>query len=129
MKTCIFCKIVTGKIPAEIIYEDKNSLAFLDINPVMTGQTVVIPKKHVVSYFAKAPDKILSETLISAKKVAQKIDKVLKSRCCLVMEGFEVDHLHYKIFPTTKINHFRLSPQKTTNPKELKKLAEKIKMS
>lgn len=74
MKTRVFCKIAVGEIPAEKIYEDKNSLAFLDINPAMHGQTVVISKKHTSSYFAKVDDKTLSQTLVSAKRVAKKID-------------------------------------------------------
>lgn len=117
---------MAGKIPSEIIYEDKNSLAFLDINPAMYGQTVVIPKKHTTSYPAKADGEILCETMLSAKKVIAKIDRTLKSRSCLIIEGFQVDHLHYKIFPTTKTNHFRLGPKKPANLKELEKLAKKI---
>lgn len=123
---CIFCKIAAGEIPADKIYEDKLTLAILDINPSMTGQTVVISKKHASSYFAEVDDKILSQTLVSAKKVTKIIDRALGSRCCLVMEGFDVKHLHYKIFPTTKTEHFRLSPRQPAYPKELKKLAEKI---
>lgn len=124
---CIFCKIVREEIAAEKIYEDEFSLAFLDINPVITGQALVIPKKHAPSYFVKVDDAVLSQILIVAKKVAKKIDKALNSRCCLVMEGFEIDHLHYKIYPTTPVDHFRLGPQKPARLQELKKLAEKIR--
>jgi len=46
MKDCIFCKIVAGKIPSYKVWEDKNFLAFLDIHPLSSGHTLVIPKKH-----------------------------------------------------------------------------------
>lgn len=127
MKSCIFCKIAAGEITCEKIYEDENSLAILDINPVMVGQAIVIPRKHTTSYPAKADGKILCQTMLSAKKIIAKIDRALNSRSCLIIEGFQVDHLHYKIFPTTKIDHFRLGPKKPANPQELKKLAEKIR--
>lgn len=127
MKTCIFCKIAAGEIAAEKIYEDKFSLAVLDINPAMTGQALVMPKKHDSSDPKKVSNEVLSQTIISAKKVMQKLDRVLGSRSCLVIEGFEIDHLHYKIYPTTSEDHFRLSPQKPANLKKLKKLAEKIR--
>ena len=48
---CIFCQIVNGKIPAEKIYEDNNTLAFLDINPLCRGHVLVIPKKHYENIF------------------------------------------------------------------------------
>lgn len=48
---CIFCKIVAGKIPAAKVYEDENSLAFVDINPLAEGHTLLIPKKHYTSIY------------------------------------------------------------------------------
>jgi len=48
---CIFCQIVSGKIPAEKIYENNNALAFLDINPLCRGHVLVIPKKHYKNIF------------------------------------------------------------------------------
>jgi histidine triad (HIT) family protein len=49
MEDCIFCKIIKGEIPAEKVFEDENVLAFLDINPVNLGHTLVIPKRHFSS--------------------------------------------------------------------------------
>ena len=51
MPDCIFCKIVRGELPSYKVYEDENTLAFLDINPVNPGHTLVIPKKHTTDIF------------------------------------------------------------------------------
>ena len=57
MDNCIFCKIVKGEIPSVKIWEDKNYLAILDINPNVEGMTLVIPKKHFDSYVFEMKDK------------------------------------------------------------------------
>ena len=46
MNSCVFCKIVTGEIPAQKVYEDSSCIAFLDINPASKGHTLVVPKEH-----------------------------------------------------------------------------------
>lgn len=123
---CLFCKIVKGEIPSHKIYEDESILAFLDINPILPGQALVIPKNHHTSDFRKVDDHILSDLIIAAKKVAIKIDKALDTRCCVVIEGFDVDHLHIKLYPTTPVNHLVLSSCGKSDTIELGKIAEKI---
>ncbi len=51
MPTCIFCKIVNGELPSHTLYEDEKTIAFLDINPINPGHTIVIPKKHAPDVF------------------------------------------------------------------------------
>ncbi len=101
MKDCIFCQIVKGKSPAHKVWQDKNHLSFLTIFPNTEAFTVVITKKHFGSNFTKAPDEVLKEIIIAAKKTAQKILKAYPEteRVGLVIEGEGVDHLHVKLIP------------------------------
>lgn len=101
MKDCIFCKIASGEIPAYKIYEDDEFMAFLDIFPTHTAQALVIPKQHHTSQFSQTHPGTLMNLVKTGQKVARMIeDKVPEvERCQVVFEGFEVDHLHLKLFP------------------------------
>lgn len=98
---CLFCDIVSRKIPSYRIWENDTHLAFLSIYPNTIGATVVIPRKHYSSYIVDMDDKTTSELLTSAKIVAKIIDEKFKDvgRTAIVFEGFGVDHLHAKLFP------------------------------
>lgn len=104
MKECIFCKIVQGEVSAHKVGEDDFYMAFLSIFPNTPGVTVVIPKHHVSSYLFEADDITISQLVLSAKKVAIKIDKAFEDvgRTGMIFEGFGVDHLHAKLFPMHK---------------------------
>ncbi len=101
MNECIFCKIVDSDIPCHKVWEDEKHLAFLSIFPNTEGVTVVIPKKHYTSYAFQLPDEVLTDLVLSAKKVANILDETLKDvgRTAMVFEGFGVDHVHAKLFP------------------------------
>ncbi len=102
---CIFCKIVAGKMPAYKVYEDKNYIAVLDLFPNITGQTLVIPKKHLESYAFGLKDSDLREFIIAIKKVANLLEKRLKvGRIHMVLEGTGVNHLHAKLYPALGTN-------------------------
>ena len=104
MDSCVFCKIGQKEIPAHIIYEDKDSLAFLDINPHSKGHTVVIPKVHAETVFDLA-EKEYAELMKDVLTIMKRIKKVLNP------DGFNVGwnhntaggqvipHLHVHIFP------------------------------
>lgn len=98
---CIFCQIVSGKIPCHKIWEDSDYLAFLTIFPNTPGFSVVIPKEHQQSYIFAAPESVRAGLLEAATKVAQKIDRAFPDvgRTGLIFEGFGVNHLHAKLFP------------------------------
>lgn len=100
-ENCIFCKIITGKVPAHKIWEDNNYLAFLSIYPNTDGFTVVIPKIHLPSYAFENSDEELTGLVIATKKVAKILDNYFEDvgRCGMFFEGFGVNHLHSKIFP------------------------------
>jgi len=100
-KSCIFCNIVSGEVPAHKVWEDEAHMAFLSIFPNTPGATVVIPKKHIPSYVFDADDAAISALVLAAKRVAKKIDAAFDDvgRTGMIFEGFGVDHLHAKLFP------------------------------
>ena len=65
---CLFCKIIKKEIPSEIIYEDEDILAFLDINPTTNGDTLIIPKTHYQDVF-QVPDDVLGKINNISKKL------------------------------------------------------------
>ena len=101
MNDCIFCKIVMGEIPSHKIWEDKNHLALLTIFPNTEGFSIVIQKKHYPSYLFDLPDKVITDLILAAKKVAKLLDSKLEDvgRTGMIFEGFGVDHIHAKLFP------------------------------
>lgn len=100
MENCIFCKIAQGRFDAAKIWEDRNFLAILDINPNTHGMTLVLPKKHYDSYIFEMPDEAYKQIMLAAKKVAKLLEKSLKiQRVAMVMEGMGVNHAHIKLYP------------------------------
>lgn len=69
MKDCTFCKIVEGSTPSHKILEDERALAFLDINPIRRGHTLIVPKKHYEN-FLDIPEEELTRLLVIAKRIA-----------------------------------------------------------
>lgn len=98
---CIFCGIVNGTVPAHIIWEDVEHLAFLSIFPNTEGFSVVIPKAHHPSYVFSVEDKVVTNLILASKKVAKLLDRAFDDvgRTGMVFEGFGVDHLHAKLIP------------------------------
>ena len=130
MKDCVFCKIASGDIPCVKIWEDRKFLAFLDINPISKGMTLVIPKKHRHSNFFKNSSKDISEIMIASKKVSKILENSLSiDRVCVIIEGLEIDHLHIKLIPIRKGENLKTilnSANETPDIKYLRNLALKI---
>ncbi|MBI5148224.1 HIT family protein [Candidatus Pacearchaeota archaeon] len=100
MQDCIFCKIARKEIPSEVIWEDNDFIAILDINPNVDGMTLVMPKKHFDSYAFNMPSSEYCKFLEATKKVAKILDKALNvKRTAMVMEGLGVNHAHIKLYP------------------------------
>ncbi len=105
MEDCIFCKIVKGEMPSVKIWEDKEHLAILDINPNMEGVTLVLTKKHYDSDATDMADKNYNELMLASKKVAKLLEKKLNvKRVAIVMEGMGINHVHIKLYPIHGIN-------------------------
>ena len=117
MKNCIFCKIIVGEIPSYKIYDDKNHIAILDVNPNTIGQTLILTKKHYPSYIFEMKDKVYLDFMRISKKVAKIIDKKLKiKRTAMVMEGMGVDHAHIKLYP---LHGLKEKFEETWHPKKV----------
>lgn len=105
MDNCLFCKIIKKEIPAKIIYEDKDVLVFLDINPITNGDTLVIPKKHFENYF-----QVPSEILEHMNNIYQDLYKTYKDKLkCdgLTLStnldyGQDIKHMHMHFIPRYK---------------------------
>ncbi len=101
INSCIFCKIINKEIPADIIYEDDNFLAFLDINPQSPGHTQIIPKKHY-RWVWDIPN--TGEYFEIAKKIALAQRKAFNTDFILSrIVGDEVPHAHIWVFPNRDI--------------------------
>jgi histidine triad (HIT) family protein len=123
----IFTKIIRGEIPSYKIAENETHFAFLDINPVAKGHTLVVPKKEI-DYLFDLPDDLLSDTMMVAKKVAAGIDRALSPiRTGVIVEGMEVPHAHVHLIPIYEATQpFTLGHTVDVSEDEMKALAEKI---
>ncbi|MBR0177152.1 MAG: HIT family protein [Bacteroidales bacterium] len=98
----IFSRIVKGEIPCYKIAENEQFFAFLDINPVAKGHTLVIPKREVDYIFA-LDDNELGDMMVFAKKVAKAIEKAVPcKRIGVAVIGLEVPHAHIHLIPISK---------------------------
>ncbi len=95
----IFSRIIAGEIPSYKVAEDERFYAFLDINPLAAGHTLVVPKIEV-DYFYDLDDKTLSDMIVFAKRVAARIREVTGCRkVATVVLGLEVPHAHIHLIP------------------------------
>jgi histidine triad (HIT) family protein len=123
----LFSKIISGEIPSFKVAENEKFYAFLDINPLVEGHTLVIPKKEV-DKFLDMPDNYLSEVLLFAKPIATAIEISFPcNRCGLSVVGLEVPHAHLHLIPLNTMNDINFTRKKLSPTNEqLKKTQEKI---
>ncbi len=123
----IFTKIINGEIPCYKIAEDENFFAFLDINPLAKGHTLVVPKKEV-DYLFDVDDTTLAGMMMFAKKVARAIDKAIPcKRVGVAVLGLEVPHAHIHLVPINGGFDIEFSkPKFKLTPEEFKEVAAKI---
>ncbi|MEZ5006731.1 MAG: HIT family protein [Chitinophagales bacterium] len=115
----IFTKIINGEIPCYKIAEDENCFAFLDINPLNQGHTLVIPKKEV-DYIYDLEDELLSNLFIFSKKIALAIEKTIPcERIGVAVIGLEVPHAHIHLCPINGIGDLNFANPKKEFSKEV----------
>jgi len=108
----IFSKIVAGEIPCYKVAENEKFLAFLDINPLAEGHTLVIPKQEI-DYIFDIPDAMLGEMMIFAKQVAKAIEKAVPcKRIGIAVIGLEVPHAHIHLIPINHVGDIDFSRKK-----------------
>ncbi|MCG8391345.1 MAG: HIT family protein [Cytophagales bacterium] len=123
----IFTKIINREIPAHIIAEDDRFISFLDINPLVHGHSLVVPKIEV-DYIFDLDDQTLGDLNVFAKKVAKAVEKSVKCiRIGVAVIGVEVPHTHIHLVPLNTMDDINFSrPKLSPTQAELAAMAEKI---
>lgn len=122
----IFSKMLSGEIPKALIYEDEICFVIVDKFPETEGKTLVIPKKDV-DYIFDLDDETYNHLFKVAKTISKSLDKVFDTeRTCVVVEGFEVPHVHIKLFPV-KDKNLVIHGGKEISMEEAEEVAERIK--
>lgn len=124
----IFTKIIEREIPAHIVAENSEFISFLDINPLVDGHCLVIPKIEV-DYIFDLENDVLSRLHIFSKKVAKGIEKAIPcERVGVSVIGLEVPHAHIHLVPMQTMDDMNFSKMKLKPEKEeLAEIASKIK--
>lgn len=124
----IFTKIINREIPGYIVAENDRYIAFLDINPLVLGHTLVVPKQEV-DFIFDLDDDTLAGLNVFAKKVAHAIKKAVPSkRIGVAVIGLEIPHTHVHLVPMNAMGDLNFTRSKLTPSKaELEEVAEKIK--
>ena len=124
----IFSKIVRNELPSFNVYENENHIAFLDINPLKIGHTLVIPKKEI-DYIFDINSKEYDELWNFAKIVAKGMRKVIEcERISIVVMGLDVPHAHIHLIPFNNINDIDFSkPKLKISNEEMQNTADLIK--
>ena len=134
MVDCIFCKIIKGEIPCAKVYEDKFTLAFLDINPATPkgGHILVLPKKHY-ELITDLPEEEFNHLCKTIKKISEALLKYGEGLNIIQnnkkVAGQLIPHIHFHLIPRFEKDNVVLNYWKTHkyNDNELKDVSEKIK--
>lgn len=123
----IFTRIIAGEIPSYKIAEDENYYAFLDINPLTKGHTLVVPKKEI-DYIFDLDDATLAGMVLFAKRVAARIKREIAcSRVAMVVLGMEIPHAHIHLIPIQSENDVDFHREKLhLTPEEFREIANRI---
>ncbi|MDX1586199.1 MAG: HIT family protein [Balneolaceae bacterium] len=123
----IFTKIINGDIPSYQVAEDENHFAFLDINPIAEGHTLVVTKQET-DYFFDLTDEQIQQAMRFAKKVAMGIDEALQPlRTGIIVQGLEVPHAHIHLVPLyTKTQPMALGHNVEVSEDRMEEIATKI---
>jgi len=124
----IFTKIINREIPAYILAEDERYIAFLDINPLVLGHALVVPKQEV-DFIFDLDDDTLGGITVFAKKVAHAIKKAVPCRRVgVAVVGLEVPHVHVHLIPMNSMNDINFTrPKLTPSATELTQVADAIR--
>jgi len=99
---CIFCKIVNGEIPANVLYEDELVMVIMDANPVVDGHSLIIPKKHYTDY-QELDSEIITHVFDIAKTMGKKIMEKLNAKSLTLLVNYgddqKVKHFHLHLLP------------------------------
>jgi len=124
----IFSRIIAGEIPSYKIAEEDRFFAFLDINPMAKGHTLVVPKQET-DYLFDLDDTLLSEMMLFAKKVAKAIEAAVScERVGVMVIGLEVPHAHIHLIPINREGDMNLAnPRVNLSNEEFEEIAANIR--
>jgi histidine triad (HIT) family protein len=128
MEDSIFTKIIKGDIPSHKIYEDDQTLVFLDIYPSVEGQAVVIPKKQI-EFVWDLPDEDYQAVMETTRKVARRLREVLDTTYVgTKIEGVQVPHAHVKLYPFNTVAEYEAKQDTSVEPdhQALAELAKRL---
>lgn len=132
MEESIFMKIIKREIPADIVYEDDTTIAFLDIHPIALGHTLVVPKKQVRNMF-DVDDETLFVLMKTVRHIATPLRDALNANGMNISMNNEqaagqiIFHMHVHLIPRFKNDNLIMWPPKETNENDLHALAQKIR--
>jgi histidine triad (HIT) family protein len=133
MDDCIFCAIVAGDAPAEILDSDEHTIAFMDINPATAGHALVIPRAHHADLM-EMPDEALEQTMVAAKRLAERMRETLDPdgfniiNACGTAAWQTVFHFHLHVVPRFEHDPLELPWVPTPGDlEEIKATADKIR--
>ena len=126
----IFTKIIKGEIPCYKIAEDDRFIAFLDVFPIKKGHTLVVPKAQI-DYLFDLDDSLISDLMVFAKKVAQKMQRAITcERIGVAVIGLEVPHAHIHLVPLDTVGDIDFSqPKIQLSTEEMAEIADSIRVS
>jgi len=129
MEDSVFTKIIKGEIPAHKLYEDEKTIAFLTIQPVREGHTLVVPKTQVDQYI-DLPDEDYTALWQTVKKIAAHLRKVTgKERVGVVIKGIDVPHTHVHLIPFNRGEALKADGEpEIVAPETLASVAEKLRL-
>lgn len=132
MDNCIFCKIANGEIPSNVVYEDNDFIAILDLSPATKGHVLLIPKKHAANLL-ELPDETAAKVLPVAKKIINAQKEVLGFTNFNLIQnngriaGQTVNHYHLHLIPRYSIDEISLWAPHENDPSVTKEFAEEIR--
>ena len=135
-ETCIFCNIVAGDLPCTKVYEDSESIAIMDISPIIKGHTLVIPKDHY-DLITETPDAVLQHLVTIVRKIAAAQTKGLRAPGVNVTQangvsaGQVVPHIHFHVIPRFDDDghSWNWHADEYGSPDEMEQVADTIRQS
>ena len=123
----VFTKIIHGELPSYKIAENEDFIAFLDIDPLVKGHVLVVPKTEVDKIF-DLDEKYLAGMLVFAKPIAKAIERSFNcKRCGISVIGIEVPHAHMHLIPINSANDLNFTrPKLTLKKEEMEEIQQKI---
>ena len=122
----IFTRIINRELPGYIVAESDSCIAFLDVNPMVEGHTLCVPKREVDYYYDLTPDELTGLTLFS-RRVAQGLRKAVEcKRIANGVLGLEVPHVHVHLVPVSTTSDFRFGKTVSVSDERMRELAAQI---